>query len=1125
MYICPYIFIGILVINNLFSAENFLRKTQFSPHSNQWGKPFFETYTKNLSKELSDQNWTTDASLIIRSELPDQQAGIIYGDQNNHVRLTIGRLMITQGIAFNIGFYQTDKAPQFSPLPTFSSGQKIFLRIYKINKKIYASYSLDGKEYSNAGETNELTEISKKSIGLCLVDENRFKYQERVRQGSVSMLSVQLNHLKIRALNPSEIHLNKAQKIYTRLDFVELPKDQNPIKIACTLMEMQNQRLARWSVNRKGTLNSMTTAPGNPIRWQDFSSQDCFKQGEKTPWIDISPFFSNVRLHTVMAWSFSHGIQPVDSGEDSGDLKRYRIKIEFSTQPNESGVVHQIEESADFHRFALLIPSNEGSPEKWLKGIRSFTQYSKDTVDSYQKNGLYSLRQKASQSSFLFQGNMHDGIYLFGKILDPLAIQNFLKVGEFLGYNSNEYYVWPPWHPQFGYGKNDPLWKDIWNKNQAKYFKSFLQEDHSKFRDGWNRIRTDDRIIDYHYHDWDLRKPTFIKVGDEPHLFGPDILKISPEGIKEFQKYLLKINSNVENWGAKSWNEITPILKNEVKSSGEARRFYHQSFFLQKSFHQMHALYSQLIRNNFGPSAQTGTANYWAGFNISPDYFLEAKEGAFDIAMHHYGSGDTIGPRQTNADLWVADMLRSAATFGKIRQGILWFLCRIADENAARLSGITALSRGTQNIHFYGYGPRWTGWEWFVDDHWKVGTVKAAHDTVRMMLEFEKILIDGKQPKPQVAVGLSRGTSIWAKVESDQMVQIFGYAHEKEKRVTSDLPSLPAEGWNLERRMIHNALQWKCISADILPEEEIEVGRIWNYKVLYWTDPHLSLLARRELEKWIQSGGILFLGPQSATRSETNELDSWIQKLSSGTVSIDQQETNRVFKKYGGYQEVWETSSQYDQEEVHTLTPLGKINDFSGNQWNAIGIKEKILIQSSTPLIVDHQKNPCYVKFKYGKGMIYKSGISLGALYAKSAVPGYHERRGEENAPHTFINSASTSYLLKKHDDEIQNKILLPLTENFVSSPIKTNVRGIDAKLFEDQKSAALFIGKWTSEKTDPVEISVQLEKRYKSVTLWSGKKIHIKWNGSQAKMALPLEITDVISFKEPEDSLNHIIK
>ncbi len=1047
---------------------------RLSAKNEPWGAPTETFLYKELQGIDIGGDWTIGTCLTFRSEFLLQQAGIFVGNKNKHLRLVVGRLQ-QEGSPFNAGLYGYDGRIAKAALPEYRVGDAIWLQLVRLNDKVWGFYSLDGENFTPVGYLPVEEEGVVATAGLCFVDPNKYNRQTRVQPG-VAQNGVAHSRFFRASAGAEPKLLATLPKVYVRVRLLDVTPNDHPVKVAGTLYAREHERLFRFGLTKDGQVRQFDTDWHGSVHWAEISEDEGLKVGESTAWSDWSNMFVSPEPQMTLGLAFwEDGYPPAKVRRaDSGNVQQISVEVDFASAPSDRAIVKTISYQAHHHTLGLYLRDLQRPFTVWGPKICTLRQNAKDRLQVYTERGAqpFPLAQR-----FVITGVYSHGYH--GDLLDPEACAVEDQIQRLLGVNRLHITTISPLELEF-----------------AKFDAPDLEERltdliRERSNTGGLLAGIADKFAPEHRWSDIPAGEVYAKVWDEPHLITIDTIRESEEGKTRFREWLRQRGVSPQELGALSWEEVVPIKRDEVKTPEQARLYYLTVWFQQEEAAAVFGRFTQAFHAVHGDRVILGTDVFYAGFTRTPDYFIESRTGAFDCQVHHYGGGDR-DPVVPHADFFIADILRSASQFGQMKPGVLWFVCRISQGEGTLLSGLTALAHGITRIHYYGYGPMWTRWEWFSGEHYKVDAFLAAHTISQMASKYENYLTEGRCPHAQVAMLLSRGAEIWDNTRL------------------------------CERRMIHAALSWANYPVDVVPEEEVENGRLNNYRVLYVYEPNLSAKAQEAVATWVRRGGVLYLGPQAATRDEINQPHELLGILigQTGTTSEAASEPSREFKVIGNFGEVWTTSDRYSEMNVEELTVLDEAKvsrSVTGKDFKfaALGTKEVINIPGSEVLARYSDGNAAMVLLRVGQGCVVKVGTCLGAAYARSAKPRFSDRRRDVEIP-PFGTSRIDHYWRRKFNPQIHDLLLYPLQIAKVARSVECSVRGIDSGLFRLRggRGALLLLGNWTTEDTSPLQVRVRTGRRYSHVRTFSGAPIQVKWYGATtADLTLALDTIEAVEF------------
>jgi hypothetical protein len=826
----------------------------------------------------------------------------------------------------------------------------------------------------------------------------------------------------------------------------------------------------------------MNTTWGDRVRWEDLTEADALRPGESTGWSDWTPFFAKPQKQMTLCVAFwEDGLPPIPEAKlDGGNITEFEAEVSFASAPNDGAIVKTIHHRASHYNLALYLPTLEGPVTAWGPQICTLFEYAQRRLALYQALGAVPC---PLAERFIITGDSLRGYHT--KLYDPETDSLEDTIQSLLGVNTPLVRV-----PAVDSLKLDPFDPQFESNLRAKLLAAVPTVPPG-------RVCT--------------------VIGDEPSVISVDAIRQSPAGLMAFRDWLRSRGVKPSDVGAQGWDQVVPLGRKDVVDAASARLYGETVWFQQTAtaltFHRYTALCHQL----WGDRVVAGTDAFYGSFTAQPDYFVESRFAAVDRQMHHFGSGEQGGGAKTvGNDIFLADLLRSASEQGTVGTGILWYPSRIAQGWGTLLSGVTALAHGIRRIHYYGYGPMYSGWEYFSDDRNKVDAFMAAAQVSQMAARYERYLFDGARPMTQVGTVLSRSTALWADSAAQEMEAKFGWPDPQQP--SGRLCLLAAnvggpQGWPVERRMMHAALGWASIPTDVVPEETLEAGNLGRYKVLYVEEPNLSAAAQKNLEAWVRAGGVLYLGPGAATRDELNARRSLLEALSGRVEAVTAVEV--------GTGDPFSKSTRYTEEGVQDLPILDRVQvseAVCGESFAfpVVGRKEVLDIPGADVLATYEGGGAAVVAFPAGSGKVIKSGLPLGAALCRSAEPSYAARRpGVPTPPFTTPNNGAAVYYQREFQWHIQDLITHPVRAAGVTLPVHTGRPGVDSGLFElpDGHGALLLLANYSGKTRGKMTADVRLQHAYSQVRSFSGQRVIVAWTGTTAHLQLALEQVEAVEF------------
>ena len=276
-----------------------------------------------------------------------------------------------------------------------------------------------------------------------------------------------------------------------------------------------------------------------------------------------------------------------------------------------------------------------------------------------------------------------------------------------------------------------------------------------------------------------------------------------------------------------NWSEVAPLLPGDRDKHPEL--FYYSGLFRLKSFADL-ARAAVEAKNRFLPLSTKAYVNYspplseqltWDRRGHDP--FLCHRNGAFEMGWTEDWLGYGASPQQMST---MYAQLRAAGA--PERQPLGGYM--VAGSGGARLLRIKyyeMIAAGVRCVDVYNYGPHYASC-----DSWSTSTdiLTVLRDVQFELGAIDEALHGTVRHKTDVAILYNRTAGIW-------MYQTSAFEQDS--------------------RFIQWTLAHAGYDADFIPEEDIEAGKLAEYKVLYLNGPQIRPQAADKIAAWVKAGGVL----------------------------------------------------------------------------------------------------------------------------------------------------------------------------------------------------------------------------------------------------------------------------
>jgi hypothetical protein len=478
-----------------------------------------------------------------------------------------------------------------------------------------------------------------------------------------------------------------------------------------------------------------------------------------------------------------------------------------------------------------------------------------------------------------------------------------------------------------------------------------------------------------------------------------------------------------------------------------------------------------LIKQSF-PKAETEIllpshgflGNAWAPYNIGYSYrMLDIFEAAKQQSVTQFSTEDWLGLNhmywsdytwtggQTFA--YLNALTRSAAEGHPI---MMRGLLTVSDEKYLRLKAFSSLGQGVKSFFYWTYGPTYIGTENYWSD------LRSMYDGIakvhRDIEKSEDVLYPAKTVIDPVAILYSVSHDLWH---------------------TNDQAAF------VEKRLLWHGLRHLQIQPNFLREEDVEEANLKNYKVLYITDRCITRKASEAIDKWVKSGGILYLAAGAATRDEFYE--PYTPPFS-----------KTVFGENAAKNLTNERHNYNERVDLPKIKPLTNVTvNLNQQTFNLPAVGSRLnLLENTKRFATFADGKTAGTITNYGQGQIIAVGFMPMLAYGQLA------------------NFKPTT-LEEKWTPEPRAIIKMPLEAAKISPAIEANVPVVETNLLTGNEGSVIVLANYTYQPIKDLMIDVQISKPFKQAVSIEGKIVKVqKLENGKVRLQLPLDWTDMIILK-----------
>ena len=507
----------------------------------------------------------------------------------------------------------------------------------------------------------------------------------------------------------------------------------------------------------------------------------------------------------------------------------------------------------------------------------------------------------------------------------------------------------------------------------------------------------------------------------------------------------------------------------------QARRLmYHAAKFGQWWSAKQLRQTSDLIRATI-PGMKTETllpshgflGNAWSPYNIGMSYRmldifeLGAQESVSQLSAedwlglnHMYGPNYTWTGGQTFS--YYNAIIRSAIGEKPI---MLRALMTPSDDEYLQLKAYSALGQGAKSFFFWTYGPTFIGTENYWSD------LRSQYDGVvklnRALEKTEEVLHSAKPVADPVAV-------------------LYSVSH--------DLWNTNHQAAFVEKRLLWHALRHLQVQPDFLREEDVEAGRLANYRALYITDWCISRRASAAIDEWIKAGGVVYLSAGAATRDEFYE--PYAPPFARAAWAGDEQAAQNLSDEQRTFNE---------RSELPQIKPLTNASlQINGQSFTlpVIGARQKMRDNPKSFATFAGDGASAGQIIPYGRGQIVAVGFLPMLAYAKLA-------------------NFKPVTLEEKWTPEPREIIKIALDAARISPAARSSVPVVETSLLTGAKGSAVVLANYTYQPVSALTVDLKLSQPVKQATSAHGSQVRLEQlSDGQIRLTLPLRSVDIILLK-----------
>jgi len=444
------------------------------------------------------------------------------------------------------------------------------------------------------------------------------------------------------------------------------------------------------------------------------------------------------------------------------------------------------------------------------------------------------------------------------------------------------------------------------------------------------------------------------------------------------------------------------------------------------------------------------------------DFFEIGHQAAVDIVSTEdwLGLNHMYGPGYTWTGGWAFGYLGAIfrGGIGDRTDVALRGLITPSDDNYLRLKAYSIIGQGAKSLFYWTFGPTYIGTENYFSD------LRSEYDGIakvsKALAKSEDVLYPAKPVRDPVAVLYSVSHDLWH---------------------TDDPASF------VENRLTWTALRQLGIQPDIIREEDVEAGKLANYKVLYITGQCLTHASEAKIDEWIRKGGVVYLSGGAATR------DAFYTPFVPAFAKT-------VWPADAANQFVKEPGHRYNERgDLPNIKPLTKAKVNIGEPFDMKVIGCRLNLKAGLPanslLATYDDGKPAAASVAYGRGRVVAAGFLPGLGYSP------------------FKPGQTT--LDEVWQPQPRRLFALPLTLGLKGKQaVSLSVPVVEGSLLSGPNGSALVLANYTYQPIAELKVKLTPDCKFTTATSTEGVAVKITKTAAGSELTLPLEWTDIIVLK-----------
>ena len=294
------------------------------------------------------------------------------------------------------------------------------------------------------------------------------------------------------------------------------------------------------------------------------------------------------------------------------------------------------------------------------------------------------------------------------------------------------------------------------------------------------------------------------------------------------------------------------------------------------------------------------------------------------------------------------------------------------------------------------------------------------------------------------------------------------------------------------KRTLYVAIRAQQLPLDVVVEEDAIADDLGGYKILYLTEPHVSLAASKGIARWVENGGRLFATAGAGMFDEFDRPNPVLREL----LGVDEKELQRQ-------PGLVLTLCKQDLPHVDPIDAV-RWQAESGSVANipVIGVRSRFEVKDAAVKGTFSDGSPALTVRQAGRGTAVYCGFLPGLSFFKPAIPKRPVDRGttDESMAH-FVPSAFDAGV----------RALMAWCARGVDRPVLCSEPLVATSVIESQRGVVIPLVNWSGSPVRKLTVEVRIDVPTHQVELASGKPVKATVRDGKSIFTLDLDVADAL--------------